>query len=148
MRCLEPFVSVPITVSIPWELLDAILEGARRLHPRETILLLRGKKKNNEITISDLLVPPLANYGHGSAVIRFHMVPMDLSIIGTAHSHPSGVLLPSHTDLNQALGVLLIVVGYPYQDEKNVAAFDRHGESLHLSVKQDNTRELHDENLE
>jgi hypothetical protein len=34
-----------LTISIDEELLDAILEGARRLYPRETILLLRGKKE-------------------------------------------------------------------------------------------------------
>jgi len=54
-------MNADLKISIDKELLDAILEGARRLYRKETILLLRGKKQKNSIEISDLLVPPLAN---------------------------------------------------------------------------------------
>jgi proteasome lid subunit RPN8/RPN11 len=70
--------------------LAAIFEGARRLYPKEVILLLRGKKSKNEIRILKLVVPPLAVHGHGFANIPLHMLPMDFSIVGTVHSHPSG----------------------------------------------------------
>ncbi len=123
-----------ITVSIDHELLMTIFEGARRLCPRETILLLRGKKKKNMITISELVVPPLANYGQGFAQIRLHMLPMDFSIVGTAHSHPSGNLSPSPADLNHFIGVVLMIVGFPFKDEKNVAIYNRAGEKLALQV--------------
>lgn len=123
-----------ITISIDHELLMTIFEGARRLCPRETILLLRGKKKKNMITISELVVPPLANYGQGFAQIRLHMLPMDFSIVGTAHSHPSGNLSPSPADLNHFIGVVLMIVGFPFKDEKNVAIYNRAGEKLALQV--------------
>jgi proteasome lid subunit RPN8/RPN11 len=123
-----------ITVSIDHELLMTIFEGARRLYPRETILLLRGKKKKDVTTISELVVPPLANYGQGFAQIRLHMLPMDFSIVGTAHSHPSGNLSPSPADLNHFIGVVLIIVGFPFKDEKNVAIYNRAGEKLALQV--------------
>ena len=123
-----------VTVSIDQELLQTIFEGARRLHPRETILLLRGKRKKNYITISELVVPPLANYGQGFAQIRLHMLPMDFSIVGTAHSHPSGNLSPSSVDLNHFVGLLLMIVGFPFKDEKNVAIYNRAGEKLALQV--------------
>lgn len=123
-----------ITVSIDHELLMTIFEGARRLCPRETILLLRGKKKKDMITISELVVPPLANYGQGFAQIRLHMLPMDFSIVGTAHSHPSGNLSPSPADLNHFIGVVLMIVGFPFRDEKNVAIYNRAGEKLALQV--------------
>jgi proteasome lid subunit RPN8/RPN11 len=123
-----------ITVSIDHELFMTIFEGARRLYPRETILLLRGKKKKDVITISELVVPPLANYGQGFAQIRLHMLPMDFSIVGTAHSHPSGNLSPSPADLNHFIGVVLIIVGFPFKDEKNVAIYNRAGEKLALQV--------------
>jgi proteasome lid subunit RPN8/RPN11 len=127
-------VETAITVSIDHELLKTIFEGARRLCPRETILLLRGKKKKNMITISELVVPPLANYGQGFAQIRLHMLPMDFSIVGTAHSHPSGNLSPSPADLNHFIGVVLMIVGFPFKDEKNVAIYNRAGEKLALQV--------------
>ena len=134
MSRLDGCVETAITVSIDHELLMTILEGARRLCPRETILLLRGKKKKNMITISELVVPPLANYGQGFAQIRLHMLPMDFSIVGTAHSHPSGNLSPSPADLNHFIGVVLMIVGFPFKDEKNVAIYNRAGEKLALQV--------------
>jgi proteasome lid subunit RPN8/RPN11 len=121
-------------VSISEELMDAIFEGAKRLYPRETILLLRGKRKKNLITISGLVVPPLANYGRGYANIFLHMLPMDFSIIGTVHSHPSGNPTPSYTDLNHFLGVVLMIVAFPFVDDRNVTVYDRSGNRLELNV--------------
>jgi proteasome lid subunit RPN8/RPN11 len=119
------------------DLMDAIFEGAKRLYPKETILLLRGKRRREMITISDLVVPPLANYGRGYANIPLHMLPTDFSIIGTVHSHPSGNLTPSNTDLNHYLGIVLMIVAFPFVDERNVAAYNRSGEKLMLSVTEE-----------
>ena len=73
-----------LAVSISEDLLQAIFEGARRLYPKETILLLRGKKKKDQIIVSDLVVPPLASYGRGFANIPLHMLPMDFSSLGNS----------------------------------------------------------------
>ncbi len=123
-----------ITVSISHELLRAILEGARRLYPKETVLLLRGERKKNLIVVSDLVVPPLATYGQGFAEIPLHMLPMDFSIVGTLHSHPSGNPAPSITDLNNSFGIILMIVGFPFVDDKNVAVYNRDGEKLKLTI--------------
>jgi proteasome lid subunit RPN8/RPN11 len=121
-------------VTIGHELLQTILDGAKHLYPRETILLLRGERKKDVIAITELLVPPLAGYGRGYAHIRTYMLPMDFSIIGTAHSHPSGNVTPSNTDLNHSFGVILLIAGFPFADEKNVAVYNRKGEKLALQV--------------
>jgi len=121
-------------ISISHELLQTIFEGAKSLYPKETILMLRGEKKKDIITVTELLVPPLANYGRGYANIRLHMLPMDFSIVGTAHSHPSGNVNPSHADLNHFFGPVLMIVGFPFTDEKNVAVYDRNGEKLAVQV--------------
>ncbi len=123
-----------ITVSISQKLLQAIFEGARRLYPKETILLLRGEKKKNLIKISELVVPPLATYGRGFANIPLHMLPMDFSIVGTVHSHPSGSLTPSTTDLNHFFGNILMIVGFPFEDERKIAVYNRSGRKLPLHV--------------
>jgi proteasome lid subunit RPN8/RPN11 len=44
-----------ITVTFTAELLDAIFEGARRLYPKETILLLRGKKPKTQSALRSWL---------------------------------------------------------------------------------------------
>lgn len=126
-----------VTVSLPQDLLDAIFEGARRLYPRETILLLRGEKKKNSIKISELVVPPLATYGHSFANIPLHMLPIDFSIVGTVHSHPSGNLTPSPADFNHVFGKILMIVGFPFADERNIAVYNSTGEKLPLQITKD-----------
>jgi proteasome lid subunit RPN8/RPN11 len=123
-----------LSVVIEEKLLRAILEGARRLYPREMILLLRGEKKKNVLNISEVLVPPLATHGPHFADVRLHMLPMDFSIIGTVHSHPSGNLTPSHTDLNHVFGIVLMIVGFPFADERNAAVYNHNGEKLPLQI--------------
>jgi len=123
-----------ITVSVCNEVLMAILEGAKRVYPRESILLLRGKRKKGLIEVSDLVVPPFATRGLRFSSVPLHMLPMDFSIVGTVHSHPSGNVNPSHADLNHAFGSVIMIVGYPYLDERNVAVYNHDGQKLALNV--------------
>jgi proteasome lid subunit RPN8/RPN11 len=121
-------------VAIPKDIFDVILDHARTLHPRETILLLRGKVKKNIVDVSDVLIPPLATHGRGFSGFPTHMLPMDFSIVGTAHSHPSGIAMPSVEDLNHSFGRVILVVGSPYLNEENAAAYDHDGRRLTLQV--------------
>ena len=123
-----------VIVLVSAELLDSIFEGAKRLYPKETLLLLRGKKSKNAIHVIDLVVPPLAVYGYGFANLPFHMLPMDLSIIGTVHSHPSGNIHPSSVDLNHFFGRVLMIVGFPFASAQNIAVYDSKGERLPFQV--------------
>lgn len=119
------------------ELLQAIFEGAKRLFPRESILLLRGKKEKDLIVISELVVPPLATYGQRFASLPLHMLPIDFSIIGTVHSHPSGKLTPSTTDLNRSFGRIIMIVSYPFANEQDIAVYNSSGERLRLQMAKD-----------
>ncbi len=106
------------------------------LHPKETILLLRGKKSKEEIRVLELLVPPLATYGHGFANYPFYMLPMDFSLVGTVHSHPSGNKTPSDVDFNHFFGRILMIVGYPYNSPNDVVAYNSHGEKIPVQITQ------------
>ena len=127
-------MSLKDEVTIPREILIMVLESARTLHPKETIFLLRGKATKNSMKISELVIPPAATYGRGFSTFPMYMLPMDFSIIGTVHSHPSGNLTPSSTDLNNSMGKVIIIVAFPYQGKENVAAYNRDGERLALQV--------------
>jgi len=122
------------TVVLTEELLDTIFEGARRLYPKETILLLRGKKSKDTIRIEELVVPPLATYGHNFANIPLNLLPMDFSIIGTVHSHPSGNVTPSDVDFNHFFGRILMIAGFPFADKRHIAVYNSHGEKLNLEI--------------
>ena len=113
--------------------LETLIEAARNAHPRETLFLLRGKLRKGEAAVEELLVPPLANYGYGFASFSPYMLPFDPSIIGSAHSHPSGSLKPSVEDLNLAYGAILVILAYPYAKDR-VAAYGRRGYRLTLEL--------------
>jgi len=123
-----------VAVFISRELLETILEGAKQLYPRESFLLLRGRKSKDIIYVTDLIVAPFAVHGKGFAGFSSYMLPMDFSIVGTVHSHPSGNTMASHVDLNHMFGRIAMIVGYPFEGELNVAVYDSNGEKLSLTV--------------
>ena len=121
-------------ISINRSVIISILEFARACHPKEGILLLTGRVERNRIVIEDVEVPPLAVHGYGFSNFPSHMLPMDFSIIGTAHSHPSGALQPSIVDLNNFYGRVMVITAYPYISEKNIAVFDSEGKRRRYDI--------------
>jgi proteasome lid subunit RPN8/RPN11 len=125
------------TVQLPKEILDAIYAGAKQLYPRESFLLLRGKKKKNVIHISDLVLAPFAVHGEGFAHFNPYMLPGDFSLVGTVHSHPSGNISPSHVDLNHLFGRILMIVGPPFEGKECIAVYDSNGEKISLQINEE-----------
>jgi len=123
-----------ITVSMSLELLEAILKDAKQHYPKETILLFRGKSSKDVIHVEALIVPPLATYGDDFANIPLHMLPIDFSIIGMVHSHPSGSLTPSDVDVNHFFGRILMIVGFPFAGQDNIAIYNSYGEKTQLYI--------------
>lgn len=113
---------------------ESLLAYSRGNHPKESILLLRGKPSRGNLTVNEIVIPPLAVHGRQFSNFPLHMLPIDFSIIGTAHSHPSGVLAPSATDLNNFYGRLMVIVAYPYRSERNIAVFNREGNTVRFNV--------------
>jgi proteasome lid subunit RPN8/RPN11 len=126
-----------LTVHIPNNILDAIYAGAKELYPRESFLLLRGKKNKGIICITDLVLAPFAIHGDGEVHFNPYMFSGDLSLVGTVHSHHSGNISPSHVDLNYFFGRILIIVGYPYLGKSCIAAYDSNGDRVPIEVTAD-----------
>lgn len=114
-----------ISVRIQRVVVDSILTYAKVFHPKEGILLLRGRNEKNIIIIDEVVIPPFAVYGTGFSTFPVHMLPADFSIVGTAHSHPSGTLIPSIGDLNNFYGKVMIITGHPYHSEQQIAIFNK-----------------------
>jgi len=130
------------TVVLPQELLDAIYAGAKTLYPRESFLLLRGKKRKGIISINDLVLAPFAVHGEGFANFNPYMFSGDFTLVGTVHSHPSGNISPSHVDLNHFFGRILMIVGYPYEGASCVAVYDSNGDKLPLQIATENQEDF------
>ena len=122
------------TVHIPGNILDAIYAGAKELYPRESFLMLRGNKKKGIIRITDLVLAPFAVHGEGFAHFNPYMFTGDYSLVGTVHSHPSGNVSPSDTDLNYFFGRVLMIVGYPYHGKSCIAAYDSEGNTIPIEI--------------
>jgi len=118
---------------VPEGLLLDMIDMARDVHPREVILLLRGKRRDDEITITEYLFPPLGSGGRGFAFFPAHMLPIDFSIIGTAHSHPSGNLRPSVGDLHNFYGRVMVILGPPFTREA-IRAYNKGGEEQEVYI--------------
>jgi proteasome lid subunit RPN8/RPN11 len=129
----------PVTVQLPSEILDAIYAGAKQLYPRESFLILRGKKKKGIIRITDLVLAPFASHGENSVHFNTYMLAGDFSLVGTVHSHPSGNIHPSHVDLNYFFGRILMIVGPPFEGLSCIAVYDSNGDPLPLEITSENT---------
>jgi len=107
----------------------AMQDFAASNHPNEIIVLLRGSRKGDDIIITDFLLPPFGLGGKGFASFPTHMLPIDFTIMGTAHSHPSGVLKPSTEDFHNFYGRIMMIIGPPY-NQPMAATYYKSGEQI------------------
>jgi proteasome lid subunit RPN8/RPN11 len=123
-----------LLIEIPQDILDTIYSGAKQLYPRESFLLLRGKKNKGIIKITDLVLAPFAVHGEGNVHFNPYLFSGDYSLVGTVHSHPSGNISPSHVDMNYFFGRILMIVGYPFEGKNCIAAYDSNSERLPIEI--------------
>jgi len=109
---------------------NSVLSASLGAYPNEAILLLRGKVEKEVIRVNEVLIPPLATHGRGFSDFRGIMLPMDLRIVGVAHSHPSGALRPSTHDLNHFYGRIMVIAAYPFETYNDIGVFNSHGDRV------------------
>ena len=107
--------------------IDSILTYAKLFHPNESILLLKGKVDKKKIVVNDVYIPPLATHGSRFSSFPTNRLPINFSVVGVAHSHPSGALRASTADINHFYGRLMLITAYPYQSEQNIIIINRNG---------------------
>ena len=120
-------------VSLRIEPRDGILSFCKMNHPDEAILILRGKSKKGNVVIDSLVIPPFSETGPDFAGFPSSFLPFDASYVGLVHSHPSGSVKPSVTDLHNFFGLVSLIVKSPYEND-DIFAWDRDGNSIELTV--------------
>ncbi len=121
-------------VSIERQVIDSVLDYAKACYPKEGILLLRGKSRKGKTVIEEVVVPPLSVRGSGFSNFPLYMLPIDFSIVGTMHSHPSGALRPSTTDLNHFYGKIMVIAAYPFRSEHDIVVLNGEGNTLNFEI--------------
>jgi len=111
--------------------LRMILEASKDTYPKEFAAILRAE----EGVITELLLLPGTISGDVHAVFQLHMLPIDFSVVGTIHSHPSGNFRPSEADLQlfSHFGRIHIIAGRPYTED-SWSAYDHYGKPWKLEV--------------
>ncbi len=111
--------------------LNMIMESAKDSHPREFAAGLR----EIDGVISELVLVPGTISGNRSALLRLHNLPIDYSLVGVVHSHPSPNVRPSRNDINLfgKFGRVHVIVGFPY-NEDSWRAYDWKGDEIELEV--------------
>lgn len=114
--------------------LDLILESSKDIYPNEFGALLRIDDYNKNI-ISELIMLPGTISGDSHAIFRMHMRPIDFSIVGTVHSHPSYSYTPSKADLElfRKYGKIHIIVAKPYTSS-SWEGYDYSGNQIDIEI--------------
>ncbi len=112
--------------------LDSALACARSAYPNEFGGILRADVPG---TISELLLLPGTTAGRRHANFQLHMLHVDLGVVGTVHSHPSGALYPSQADITlfRHWGQRHVILGTPFS-EGSWRAYDGNGREVTLAV--------------
>ena len=103
-------------VPFPWKIsrkcLEMILESSKSNYPQEFGALLRVGRVNKDTIIEVLLLPGTIS-GNSHAIFHLYMLPVDYSVVGTVHSHPSSIARPSEADLDLFghFGKIHLIVG-------------------------------------
>ena len=114
--------------------LDFILESAKSTFPNEFGGLLRIDSDEKD-TILEIVILPGTISGDSHAIFKLHMLPIDFSIVGTVHSHPSVSFHPSDADLLlfRRFGKVHIVVAYPFTNT-SWKSYNYNGKEINMEV--------------
>lgn len=115
------------------EMLEGLFCLAKENHPREIFLLIRGKIRGCSAYVDELIYPLNTTFGLGFSGFQPHTLPLDPSIIGSVHSHPSGALRPSIQDLHNFFGAIMVILAYPY-NLASTAAYDKSSRLLSIRM--------------
>lgn len=112
-----------------------LLEVAKNIHPNEMIVLLHGRVNGDTAVVEEISFPPQSIYGEDFSSFNPYLLPIDHSILGIAHSHPSGVGRPSFEDLDNFMGKIMVIVTAPYEDEQDIHVIDSEGRPIAFIVR-------------
>jgi len=116
------------------DVLEMVFEAAKASHPHEFGGTLRAEGD----TVTELILVPATIGGERHALLPLYNLPVDPSIIGTVHSHPSPYAIPSDADLSlfRYFGHTHVIVANPYR-HGTWRAYDHGGREIELEIVED-----------
>ena len=111
--------------------LRMIMEASKSSYPSEFAAFLRAEGR----VIKELMLLPGTVSGNSHAIFQMSMLPVDFTVVGTVHSHPSDTSLPSDADLDlfRRYGWVHLITHYPYEMDC-FTAYNGRGEIVELEI--------------
>ena len=127
--------STPTQWKITRKCLTMIFESSKSNYPQEFGALLRVDQVDKNTIIEVILLPGTIS-GDSHAIFHLHMLPVDFSVIGTVHSHPSSITRPSDADLDlfSHFGRIHIIVGVSPNGDVTWKAYDYMGHMVSMEI--------------
>lgn len=152
LRWLLPTPIIPEYISE--DVLSELIGASEEQLPNEFLALLVAKHSSEvEFThealsdtyvIDSYYVIPGTTSSPKQASLKSHNVPVSGNVVGSFHSHPSGVLQPSTEDLNMFQKYPVnIITGHPFNIE-TWKSFSSTGENVTLTVIQTEDSSIED----
>ncbi len=126
-------------VQLTKTLAESLLAFSKDQYPNEMIVLLRAKKTKDVLLIHQVVFAPFMTGAHSSSTFNRYQVPIDASIVGTAHSHPSGSKNPSLQDTLHIYGSVMMIVAYPFVGPDCIAVYDSKANPVSWDLVDDET---------
>jgi len=125
----------PVQWKITQNCLNLIFESSKSNFPQEFGALLRVDRVNKNTIIEVVLLPGTIS-GDSHAIFHLHMLPVDFSVVGTVHSHPSSIARPSEADLDlfNHFGRIHIIVGVTPFGGVSWKAYDYKGNEVSVEI--------------
>ncbi|HIG99013.1 MAG TPA: hypothetical protein HA258_00385 [Thermoplasmata archaeon] len=125
----------PRSWKITRKCLDLIVESSKSNYPQEFGALLRVDRVDKNKIIEVVLLPGTIS-GDSHAIFHLHMLPIDYSVVGTVHSHPSSIARPSDADLDlfSHFGKIHLIVGVTMYGNISWKAYDYTGRETSVEI--------------
>jgi proteasome lid subunit RPN8/RPN11 len=113
------------------DVLDMVHEAAKESFPKEFVAAMRAEKG----VITEILLFPGSYSNEHSAFMQLYNMPIDLSVVGTVHSHPGPSNRPSAADIHLFgnYGSTHVITCLPF-DMSSWQAYDYKGDKVKLEV--------------
>lgn len=128
---LEEFVFH--SVFIERDVIQAVIDFAKRAHPNEFSAYLQGKVNNKVLHVTGIVYEHY-HANESQAVISADL-PLLHEVVGTVHSHPSFNNLPSSVDKRGlfTMGLVNLIICRPYTFNR-VVAYSTNGRPMDFTI--------------
>lgn len=114
--------------------LHMIFACSQSNYPNEFGGLLRVGSDAKDIIVEIVVLPGTIS-GDAHAIFQLDMLPIDFTIVGAVHSHPSYSTAPSKADryLFEKYGNVHIIVAYPFT-QSSWQVYNHYGNKISMTV--------------